>query len=300
VTAGRASGGTDGPFVSVVVPTYDRPVSLGRCLAALADSVYPTDRFEVVVVDDGGSTSLAPVLDELCGRLAITLVEQRNAGPAAARNAGAARARGDLLAFTDDDCLPASDWLSLLVDAHRTTPDRLIGGRTVNDLPSNPYAATSQLVIDLVYEQCNPQPGHATFFTANNMAVPAALFRELGGFDASFRAAEDRELCHRWLSQRRRMTYVAEAVVRHTHDLTFASFCRQHFAYGRGAHAYHRRRPPGAMRYSLGFHGDPRKWLLQPFRRPLEHPARVCMLLLVWELANAAGFCANALRSPRG
>ena len=297
MTARRAS---EGPFVSVVVPTYERPASLRRCLAALADSTYPADRFEVVVVDDGGSTSLAPVVDELRSRLAITLLEQRNAGPAAARNAGAARARGDLLAFTDDDCLPESDWLSLLVDAHRATPDRLLGGRTVNHLPSNPYAATSQLVIDLVYEQCNPRPAQATFFTANNMAVPAALFRETGGFDARFRAAEDRELCHRWLAHRRGRTYVPEAVVRHTNDLTFAAFCRQHFAYGRGAHAYHRRRPPSAIRYSLGFHGDPRKWLLQPFRRPLERPAHVCVLLIVWELANAAGFCASALRSPRG
>src|SRR4051794_19726519 len=102
------------PFFSVIIPTRDRPEQLVACLRSLGALAYPRDRFEVIVVDDGSTTALEPIVGRSRGELHLALLKQSNAGPAAARNTGAAHAKGEFLAFIDDDCSPASDWLQAL------------------------------------------------------------------------------------------------------------------------------------------------------------------------------------------
>ena len=117
------------PFCSVVVPTHERPAFLRTCLDCLARLDYPRERFEVVVVDDGGRTPLVGEFREL---LEIVAVSRSRGEPAAARNTGAERARGALLAFTDDDCRPGPEWLRRLAERFTREPERAIGGRVVN------------------------------------------------------------------------------------------------------------------------------------------------------------------------
>ncbi|MGH7450280.1 MAG: glycosyltransferase family A protein [bacterium] len=95
---------------------------------------YPGDRFEVIVVDDGSASSLEPVVTPFRKQLNLTLMKQANAGPAAARNTGAKQAKREFLVFTDNDCQPDPDWLSALGKHLAQTPDRIIGGRTINTL----------------------------------------------------------------------------------------------------------------------------------------------------------------------
>lgn len=279
------------PWCSIVVPTHGRPAELGACLDALARLDYPRDRLEVIVVDDGGEQPVAPIVEGVRGSLDVLLLRQGRRGPAGARNAGAERARGELLAFTDDDCRPAPDWLQRLAAAHVAAPDAALGGHTHNELADNPYATVSQLIIDAGYARHNGDRGDARFFTTNNLAVPAAGFWELGGFDPGFRTSEDRDFCDRWRAAGRRMRYLPEAVVHHAHRLTFRSFCRQHFAYGRGARRFHReharragKRVPIEPSFYLGLHL--RAWRS---RRPAEALA-LQLVLVLWHLANAAGF----------
>ena len=81
------------PFCSVIVPTRNRPDSLAECVAALSRLDYPSDRFEVIVVDDGSATPLSGLVDEARGQVSITLVRQESSGPGVARNTGARTAR---------------------------------------------------------------------------------------------------------------------------------------------------------------------------------------------------------------
>ena len=281
------------PDVSIVIPTKDRPHQLAACLEALARVKYPRSRFEVVVVDDGSKESLAPVTDPFRERLELTFLRQPNAGPAAARNAGAAAAKGRLLAFTDDDCAPAADWLLMLASRLESAPDSLVGGRTINALEGNVFSETSQLLIDYLYQYYNADPDNARFFASNNVAFSAEAFQRLGGFDPDYprAAAEDRDLCDRWLQAGLKMAYAPEAVVYHHHRLRPATFWRQHFGYGRGAFHYHRarsRRPGNKLRTEpLGFYLDLVGYpMLQKGGR---QPYALSALLLVSQIANAAG-----------
>ncbi len=144
------------PFCSVIVPTYSRPKQLAACLTALSQLEYPADRFEVIVVDDGSTISPSDLVSSLSNRINIRLIVQRNGGPASARNMGAVEAKGEFLAFTDDDCLPASDWLTRLACRYLEGPEKAIGGRTVNHLLENPYSTASQMLIEYLYRYFNP------------------------------------------------------------------------------------------------------------------------------------------------
>src|SRR5215210_1797770 len=286
--AGRTDVGVRGsPFCSIVVATRDRPAKLRRCLQRLAKLDYPRDRFEVIVVDDGGSVPLAPVVQRQNGSLDVTLVTQGKSGPAGARNAGARRARGDLLVFTDDDCEPRPDWLRRLAAAYTGRPDEAVGGLTVNALPANPYAGVAQTIIDVGYAQRNGTSSTLPFFTTNNLAVPATGFRRVGGFDAAFTTAEDRDFCARWAACGGRIAYQPDAVVAHAPDLTLWSFCRQFFAYGGGAFRFHRKQAQAGRRVKI----EPSYYLAvarRTFaRRPLGQRIRLGGLLLVWHFANS-------------
>ena len=216
------------PLFSIIIPTRDRCAELGFCLQAISRLQFPAEGVEVIVIDDGGRDLPASVLERFRGRMDVTLLTQSHGGPGAARNVGAARATGRFLAFTDDDCRPKSDWLEKLAAQFARTPSHLIGGKTLNALDDNPYSITSQLILDLVYAYYNADPSRARFFASNNLALPAKLFREIGGFNTTFRTSEDRELCDRWRHCGFEMTYAPEAIIYHAHELTGASFLRQH------------------------------------------------------------------------
>lgn len=265
VARGPPAGSTRGvivpatPLFSIVIPTYKRPEQLSACLASLARLDYPRDRFEVLVVDDGSERPPEELVVSFRPQLRITLLVQPHAGPAAARNTGARQAKGRLLAFTDDDCAAASDWLLEFARALDEAPDTLVGGRTVNALPDNLYSSASQLLLDMFCRYTNNTFRRGGFFASNNMAVATALFRRVGGFDTSFprAAGEDREFCARWLHDGYRTIYAPRAVVFHAHDLSFRSFWRQQMNYGRGAWRFHRVQ----AHRSIPFRFDPRLYL---------------------------------------
>jgi glycosyltransferase involved in cell wall biosynthesis len=290
------------PRISVIIPSFARPHALRRCLAALAGQTCVPENYEVIVVDDGSPAPLDATVAEFRETFALTLLRQENSGPGAARNRGAASARGSLLAFTDDDCLPKPGWLEAMARQHAATPADLLGGQLVNHDPGNRYAEASQFILDGAYRFYAGHPGSGRFFASNNMAVPARDFAELGGFDGAFSiASEDRDLCDRWEASGRALRFVEDAVVRHDPSLNFARFVRQHFNYGRGAFSYQRARVRrGSSRPAQAFsaHGRFLRSVVQGFaERPRAGRLHLAGLLLLWQLANLAGYLLGAARS---
>jgi glycosyltransferase involved in cell wall biosynthesis len=312
-----------GPFCSVIIPTRNRPRELAVCLESFARQGYPRDRFEVIVVDDGSTEPLEPVIERVAKAVDISLLRQANAGPAAARNAGAARARGELLAFTDDDCAPTPEWLAGLARHAAQRPDCAIGGYTLNRLASNWYSTASQLLVSHLYAWYNADAERARFFASNNLALPAGRFHALGGFNAAYprAAGEDREFCDRWIRHGYRMVFAPEAVVLHAHHLTWRTFWRQHAHYGRGGFIFHQ----GRARHDRDrFSGDANRMpaltdamadfeplsfyvrlILAPYlqrdaplaayRKPV-----LAALMVATQVANAVGFCQEMMARTRG
>jgi GT2 family glycosyltransferase len=223
-------------FFSIIIPTYNRPEQLAKCLQSVVELDYPHEHFEVIVVDDGSQMSLEDVVFSFRQFINITLLRQPNSGPATARNAGANQAKGKFLAFTDDDCKLEPKWLKTLAKGFVNSENMMIGGYTVNILINNLYSIASQTLIDYLYKDYDYDTAKVKFFTSNNFALTAKGFNCLGGFDTNFplAAGEDREFCERWQHKGYKMIYIPEAIVYHSHELTLTKFSRQHFNYGRG------------------------------------------------------------------
>ena len=141
---------TDLCTFTMVIPTYNRVFQLSNCLVSLAQLNYPKDRYEVIVVDDQSKETPEPLITAFCNQMDITLIVQPHRGPAAARNAGSGKAKGDYIAFIDDDCIASPDWLLELAKAFATDPEQALGGLVVNQLTSNPYAVASQELVNYV------------------------------------------------------------------------------------------------------------------------------------------------------
>jgi GT2 family glycosyltransferase len=279
-------------FISVVIPTFNRPAILEQCLESLEKVDYPRDEFEVIVVNDGGAAPRTRRTD-----VDLTVLSQPNRGPAAARNAGVARAAGQFVAFLDDDCRVPRDWLKSVTSAIRKSPDAMIGGRTINALADNRYSAASQSVVDYVYSYYDGSAGRPRFFASNNFSVKADLFWRIGGFDEHFRAAEDRDFCRRWNAAGLEMIYDDSVVVMHAHDLGAGSLHKQHFTYGRGAYPFWKRVSQSGERFRI----EPLSFytgiLSAPFSAHNRSAPLTAMLTFTMQVANAAGFFFEMARS---
>lgn len=176
--------------VTVVTPTHNRSESLANLLEALACQSIAPDRFEVVVVDDGSSDGSQGRIKEVAqqlpfGLLAVRLPSSR--GPAAARNIGWRSARSPWIAFTDDDCTPASGWLRGGLRA-LAGGERVVVGRTIPDpaLPIGPFSTTVHVESVGWIPTCN------VFYSRDDLEA-------VGGFDEAFPTpgGEDTDLAYR-------------------------------------------------------------------------------------------------------
>ena len=230
------------PFLSVIIATRQRSGQLRRCLESLTGQTYPREMWELIIVHDGEDDASENVVASFQAQLPIRSFRRAHAGCGLARNTGAAEAIGEHFIFTDDDCLFPTDWLSRYGASVRQNPTRMIAGASLNGLASNRYAQATQAMTEFLLQHANSGPGDAMLALGNNMGVPRGGFRELQGFSARYyrTAAEDRDLCARWLAAGRRILFDPGIVVLHAHELTLRSFIRQHYNYGCGALLFHR------------------------------------------------------------
>ena len=285
---------------SIVIPTYNRPEKLASLLRSLVLMDYPKDSFEVIIVDDGSERKPEAAIAEFKSDLNIVLLPADHGGPARARQKGIDIARGRFLAFTDDDCAPATDWLKAFEAVLSDSPQTAVGGQTVNALKDNPYSTASQLLISYIYQSFNNDPNQARYFATNNLAFPTKEFRSIGGLDLtwSISGGEDRDLCERWLRHGYRLVYAPQVVMHHAHSLTLRSFMRQHFHYGRGSFRYHR----------VESYGHNEKVEMEPFsfylrlplfafsHAPFTQAVPVAALLILSQVATVAGFVSEWIK----
>lgn len=180
------------PFISVVIPNYNGRATIASCLEAALASRY--DRFEVIVVDDGSTDDSVSIIERFPCRLVCL---GRNRGPAAARNEGARQSRGDLLFFTDADCLLKRDTLAAAArSAAAAGPDFIVGGTYTRRPPQDGFYSLFQSIF-INYSETK-RGGRPDYVATHAMAVHAGTFRKNGGFAENFLPIiEDVDYSHR-------------------------------------------------------------------------------------------------------
>ena len=230
--------------MSVVIPSRLHHDNLLACLRSLIKSGYPHDRFDVIIVDQGSGNPPRAVLAPLAEQLNLAMIELASGGIARALNAGARHAQGDYLVFLSEDCACTSDWMVVLAGAFSADPESAFVGRTVNALPGKLTSEASQVILDYYTLHSRQKLGVPEILSAVNIAVPAAAFRELGGFDESDSVSKgcDREFSDRWQRTGHTIRYLPEAVVLEAHTPSLRSFLKTHFERGSGICQLSRRR----------------------------------------------------------
>jgi GT2 family glycosyltransferase len=197
------------PRVSVVVPHYHDLTSLDRCLKALIAQTFPADRFEIVVADNASPGGEAEVARTIAGRARLVVVGERGAGPA--RNGGVQVASGQILAFTDCDCVPEPEWLAEGLKALEACD--FVGGR-MTVLVDDPIRLSQAEAFETEFAFDNEAYVTRKGFTVTaNLFCSRALFDAVGGFRVG--VSEDTEWCERARVAGYRIGYAPAAVVGH-------------------------------------------------------------------------------------
>ncbi len=199
--------------VSVVIPTYKRHALLIRCLEALDRQTLSAERFEVIVADDAADPETQALIEAHAERSPYKLVyapvhsdPPGTHGPAVARNASWRRAAAEVIAFTDDDCVPDPSWLAEGLHVFDDPACAAAWGRLEMPIPEVPTD----------YERDASGLATAVFVTANCF-VRRAVMKTLGGFDERFQVAwrEDSDLYFSLLEQGFQVVHARQALVVH-------------------------------------------------------------------------------------
>jgi GT2 family glycosyltransferase len=221
--------------LSVVISAWDRAHELDRCLRSLAPQ--RSEIHELIVADDGSTDNTAAVA-QAAGCTVVRLPTHQ--GICAARNAGAARATGEILAFVDDDTELQPGWAATLRDAFSSSSAALIGGRIMVP-PPRTFAQRFQGTLEHHHDQTG-RNGFLPFVCGANFAIRAEVFRALGGFDEALLASEDLDLSFRVQLAGHELAFAPEAALFHWQRGSLRSLLRQqkHWSYGDrlAAHKY--------------------------------------------------------------
>jgi len=168
------------PFVSVIVPTYNRAALLPHLLHAIAGQIYPSSRLEMIVVDNSSTDGTSELVKRWAEVTAfpVRYVEKTNDGPTSSRNLGASMAQGDILAYTDSDCIPDACWIRNAARHLQAHPEvSVVCGPMLALRTERGGMFGSQ------HEQTTRDTG---LYPSGNLVLRTRCFREVGGYDERF------------------------------------------------------------------------------------------------------------------
>ncbi len=244
-------------MISVVIPAYNAAGSLADCLRALQQQTCSCP-YEIVVVDDGSSDDTVAVAEQWGAHV----LRQTHRGPAAARNAGAKEARGDLVLFTDADCVPSTDWLAQLQGSLQD--NRLTGVKGAYATHQREVIARlAQVEFEERYRRLEKAPD-VDFIDCHSLSLRKAALFAVGGFDPSVLNNEDVDLAYRFAERGYRLAFNRRAIVYHRHPTTLRHYMRQKFWRGYWRMQVYRRYPKKMINDSYTPHTLKLQALLSP------------------------------------
>jgi len=258
------------PFISVVVCTYNGSGTIRECLEGVTRQDY--DRYEVIVVNDGSRDETAAIVDEYDVRHIVI----ENAGLSNARNVGMTAARGEIVAYLDDDACPDPDWLTYLAIAFTGTTHVGIGG------PNLPPAGAGAVADCVANSPGGPSHVLHTDLEAEhlpgcNMAFRKSAIQAIDGFDTRFWiAGDDVDLCWRLLENGGTLGFHAGALVWHHRRGSVKAYLKQQFNYGKAEAMLEAKWPGkynrlGHLRWAGRLYGRGHTQPMTPLRKRVLH-----------------------------
>jgi glycosyltransferase involved in cell wall biosynthesis len=249
----------DSPFVSILIATRDRPEMLATCLHSLLALEYP--HYEIIVIDNAPSTnSTAELIETTFGHISqIRYLNLSRPGKSLAYNYGLTQAKGDIVAFTDDDVVVDPHWLSGLVRGFQAT-DRVacVTGMVLPQEIETPaqawfeqYGGFTKGFDDQIFDMRQHHPGSrlfpyaaGMFGSGNSMAFKRDILQSIGNFDPALgpgtpaQGGEDLATYFQVITQGYRLVYTPGAIVHHLHRRDYSGLRKQMYGYGLGLTAY--------------------------------------------------------------
>ena len=261
--------------VSIIIPTFNGGSRIGNCLDALAKQIKGQNT-EIVVVNDGSNDNTTDIVARYPG---VRLINQTNSGPAAARNQGAREAKGTIILFTDDDCVPMPDWVCSMVEPF--DDPKVVG---VKGAYCSHQTSLSARFVQMEYEdryRLMAQFPSIDFVDTYSAGFRRDRFLEMKGYDTSFpvACAEDIELSYRMSERGWRMKFVPTAIVCHTHPDTIWRYMKKKYKF--------------AFWRILALRRNPKKTLRD------SHTPQVMKLQLLFAPALLLSACIDLVIAPR-
>ena len=228
------------PLISIIVPVYNGSHSIGHCVNALEKQTYPKSKYEIIIVDDGSTDGMAGVLRNS----QVRYYRQENKGPATARNKGVDIAKGDIILFTDSDCIPDKNWIKEMVSSFQDP--EIIGVKGAYKTKQRAlWARFTQIEFNDRYDFLSKNK-YIDMVATYSAGYRKDIFLSMKGFDVSFPFpnGEDADLSYRLHLQGYRMVFNPKAIVWHAgHPDTLIKYMRKKFWRGYWRIVVYRKNP---------------------------------------------------------
>lgn len=223
------------PFISVVVPAYNSEKTIKKCIDSLLSIEYPN--YEIIIVDDGSIDRTREILSKYIDR--IKIIESQHFGPSKCRNIAAKQAKGELVAFTDSDCIVEKNWLKELVEGFINNKIVGVGGIQLSPEDETNFGKNVQAFFELT----GFLGGYIKFSSSEKLKeVPhnpscnaiyrKSAFLNIGGFDENLWPCEDVDLDYRLNKAGFIFMYNPKAIVYHYRPQSLKALLKMMLRYG--------------------------------------------------------------------
>ncbi len=215
-------------ILSVIVPAYNAQGTIGKTLKALTEQDF-SGSFEIIVVDDGSTDQTAEIIRTFPK---VQYIYQPNAGPGTARNHGAKVSQGQVLAFTDSDCIPHKDWLTRLMEGFISDDVGVVMGSY--GIVNKESLLAFCVYKEIIFRHNKFLSDFPKVFGGYNFCIKKIVFEQVGGFNTSYRNAsgEDNDLSYKIISSNWRIYFERKALVDHYHPTQLNKYLKEQFRHG--------------------------------------------------------------------
>lgn len=215
------------PNVSVIVPVFNSENTLKQCIESILNTDYPKSKREIVVVDNNSNNQTKNILNMFKDQ--IKIVHEYKKGAAAARNKGIENSGGDIIAFTDSDCVVDSNWLKNIVKPLADPEVGISGGKILAKTPCNSIEKYGEKIHD---HKKAIEDFNIPYVITMNWASRTNVLKDAGMFNEDMIRCQDSDLSRRIFNSGYRLVYVDEAIVYHSNRKTLSTLFYQGYIHG--------------------------------------------------------------------